>query len=99
MGKSYDGITPELSTWIERQRIFFTATAPLSGDGLINCSPKGLDTFRIYGVPRFTCAGDRDALVRWCAAKGPERLSQYQRDNNARSLDGLPGLGTAAGDR
>ena len=49
MGKSYDGITPELSQWIERQHMFFVATAPLAGDGLINCSPKGMDTFRIVG--------------------------------------------------
>ena len=51
MGRSYDGITPELSNWIERQRIFFVATAPLAADGFINCSPKGLDTFRIL-APR-----------------------------------------------
>jgi Pyridoxamine 5'-phosphate oxidase len=49
MGESYDVITPELSQWIERQHIFFVATAPLAGDGLINCSPKGMDTFRILG--------------------------------------------------
>ncbi len=49
MGKSYDGITPELSHWIERQHMFFVATAPLASDGLINCSPKGMDTFRILG--------------------------------------------------
>jgi hypothetical protein len=49
MGKSYDTITPELSHWIERQHIFFVATAPLADDGLINCSPKGMDTFRILG--------------------------------------------------
>ena len=49
MGKVYDGITPELSQWIGRQHLFFVATAPLAGDGLINCSPKGMDTFRIMG--------------------------------------------------
>jgi len=49
MGKSYDEITPELSNWIGRQRVFFVATAPLASDGLLNCSPKGLDTFRILG--------------------------------------------------
>lgn len=49
MGKSYDSITPELSQWIERQHMFFVATAPLADDGLINCSPKGMDTFRILG--------------------------------------------------
>src|SRR5687768_5574949 len=49
MGKSYDGITPELSHWIERQHIFFVATVLIADDGLINCSPKGMDTFRILG--------------------------------------------------
>lgn len=27
--------------------MFFVATAPLSGEGLVNCSPKGMDSFRI----------------------------------------------------
>ena len=49
MGKSYDGITAELTEWIERQHLFFVATAPRADDGLINCSPKGMDTFRILG--------------------------------------------------
>jgi hypothetical protein len=49
MGDSYDGISAELSKWIGRQHVFFVATAPLAGDGLINCSPKGMDTFRILG--------------------------------------------------
>ena len=49
MGKVYDGITPTLAKWIERQHLFFVATAPLASDGLINCSPKGMDTFRIVG--------------------------------------------------
>src|SRR5262245_43345892 len=29
--------------------MFFVATAPLAADGLLNCSPKGMDTFRILG--------------------------------------------------
>src|SRR5688500_16866346 len=49
MGKVYDGITPELADWLGQQRIFFVATAPLAADGLVNCSPKGMDTFRILG--------------------------------------------------
>src|SRR5215213_4486141 len=47
MGKTYEEITSPVAEWIERQRIFFVATAPLAGDGLVNCSPKGMDTFRI----------------------------------------------------
>jgi hypothetical protein len=49
MGKVYDAIEPELAGWLTAQQMFFVATAPLGQDGLINCSPKGLDTFRILG--------------------------------------------------
>src|SRR3954453_24239775 len=49
VGKLYDEITPELADWLGQQRLFFVATAPLAGDGLVNCSPKGMDTFRILG--------------------------------------------------
>ena len=49
MGKVYDEITPELANWLGRQQVFFVATAPLAADGLVNCSPKGMDTFRILG--------------------------------------------------
>jgi Pyridoxamine 5'-phosphate oxidase len=49
MGKVYESITPELAKWIDRQKLFFVATAPLAGDGLVNCSPKGMDSFRILG--------------------------------------------------
>jgi hypothetical protein len=49
MGTSHDGITADLSDWIRKQHVFFVATAPLAADGLINCSPKGMDTFRILG--------------------------------------------------
>jgi hypothetical protein len=34
---------------------------------------------------------DRDELVKWAEKKGPE-LESYQREKNARSIDGLPGL-------
>ena len=29
--------------------VFFVATAPLAAEGLLNCSPKGLDTLRVLG--------------------------------------------------
>lgn len=47
MGKQFETITPPLAEWINKQKIFFVATAPLAADGHINCSPKGLDSFRI----------------------------------------------------
>ena len=46
MPSFYRTLTPELAEFIERQKIFFTATAP-SDDGRINISPKGYDCFRI----------------------------------------------------
>lgn len=49
MGKVHDGIGPALADWLTAQRLFFVATAPLSGRGMINCSPKGMDSFRILG--------------------------------------------------
>ena len=88
MEKAYDGITPELSHWIERQRIFFVATAPLAGDGLINCSPKGMDTFRILGPREVaymdltgsgveTIAHSREngrIVFMFCAFEGPPKI-------------------------
>lgn len=49
MSSTYNEITPEISAWIAAQPLFFVATAPLSQDGRINCSPKGLETFRVLG--------------------------------------------------
>ncbi|MFM8302782.1 MAG: pyridoxamine 5'-phosphate oxidase family protein [Actinomycetota bacterium] len=42
-----DGISDELARFLEAQPVFFVATAPDDPDGLVNCSPKGLDTFRV----------------------------------------------------
>ena len=179
MGKTFDEITPELAAWLQEQHVFFVATAPLAADGLINCSPKGMDAFRVlgprevayldltgsgvetiahlrengrivftfcafsgppkivrlhgqgevfaagtpeferlarrfpvypgarsiirarlvriadscgYAVPRYEYVEPRDTLERWAEAKGPDGLITYRRQNNARSLDGLPGL-------
>ena len=34
MGKVHDGIDARMARWIERQPVFFVATAPLTADGL-----------------------------------------------------------------
>ena len=47
MGKVYESITEQIQAWIAEQEMFFIATAPLSGEGLVNLSPKGLDTLRV----------------------------------------------------
>jgi hypothetical protein len=46
MGRAFDTITPQMREFIERQHMFFVATAPTS-NGRVNLSPKGYDAFRI----------------------------------------------------
>lgn len=52
MGKFYDAIKPEHKDFILKQHMFFVATAPLSADGRVNLSPKGLDSFRVLSDGR-----------------------------------------------
>lgn len=52
MAKFFDTIEPAHQTFIEKQKIFFTGSAPLEGDGHVNVSPKGLDSFRILSATR-----------------------------------------------
>jgi hypothetical protein len=52
MGKFHDSIQPAHQEFIRQQHMFFVATAPLSADGRINLSPKGLDTFRVLSPNR-----------------------------------------------
>lgn len=51
MAKVFETISADLEAWICAQHMFFVASAPLSGDGLVNCSPKGMDSFRVL-APR-----------------------------------------------
>jgi hypothetical protein len=179
MGKTFAALDDSLRAFIRKQHVFFVATAPLSGAGHVNLSPKGLDTFRVlddtsvayldyvgsgaetiahlrengrivlmmcafegppnilrihgrgevlepsgegfgglralfpadpparaiirvaiervgtscgYGVPLMAHEGERSQLAAWCARKGRDGLERYQRDHNARSVDGLPAL-------
>lgn len=47
MADVFEHITESVRELIVAQHIFFVATAPLSADGYINISPKGLDCFRV----------------------------------------------------
>ena len=47
MGKFSNSIEAAHKKFIKDQHIFFVATAPLSANGRINLSPKGLDCFRV----------------------------------------------------
>ncbi|WP_405466484.1 pyridoxamine 5'-phosphate oxidase family protein [Streptomyces jietaisiensis] len=86
MGKSYARIDGRLRTFIEEQPVFFTGTAPLSADGTVNVSPKGLrGSFAVLdeltvAYPDFagsnaeTIAHLREngrITLMWCAFQGP----------------------------
>lgn len=177
MGKFFDSIKASHRDFIQQQHLFFVATAPLSAEGRINLSPKGLDCFRVlgdnkvaymdlvssgnetsahtlengritfmfcsfdekptilrlygkgftvlrdseqwelyapafviypstrqiivadiflvqtscgFGVPLFEYTGERDIHFEWAEKKGEEGLQEYIRQNNLKSLDGLP---------
>ena len=106
MGKAYDGITPELAEWIERQHVFFVATAPLAREGLINCSPKGMDTFRILGprevayldltgsgIETIAHARENGRIVfMFCAFDGPPKIvaPARRRRSSRPRLTGIP---------
>jgi predicted pyridoxine 5'-phosphate oxidase superfamily flavin-nucleotide-binding protein len=47
VGRTFDRLTDDLRDFLGRQHVFFVATAPLAGDGHVNVSPKGYDTFRV----------------------------------------------------
>jgi hypothetical protein len=47
MGKIYESIDEKLKDWLLAQKIFFVATAPLSQEGHVNCSPKDGDSFHV----------------------------------------------------
>jgi hypothetical protein len=49
VGRTYDGIDDDLATWLQVQPIWFVGTAPLAGDGHVNVSPRGHDTFSVLG--------------------------------------------------
>lgn len=179
MAKVFNQIDDALAEWVSQQHLFFVSTAPLQADGLLNCSPKGLNTFRIlgprqvayldltgsgvetiahlrengrivimfcalagapkivrfhgqgevlephhpdfaplrpcfpdlpgvrsiirinvqrisdscgFGVPRYAYQAERDALCKYAEQKGPAGMQEYRAQNNAHSLNGLPGV-------
>lgn len=47
VGTVYEAIDSKIRTWIEKQHVFFVATAPLAETGSVNLSPKGYDTLRV----------------------------------------------------
>jgi hypothetical protein len=89
MGKVDERIDTELQAFLERQPMFFVATAPLAAEHHVNVSPKGLDgTFAVLGPHRVayldltgsgieTVAHVREngrVTLMFCAFDGPARI-------------------------
>lgn len=53
MGVFYETIPENLIEWIRKQHVFWVATAPLSGKGHINVSPKGGEYFGVLDEKTF----------------------------------------------
>lgn len=91
MGTASSRIEARVKTWIEAQRMFFVATAPRDG-GHVNCSPKGLDSFRVLsetevayldfvgsGVETIAHVRENGRLcVMFCAFEGPPKILRLQ---------------------
>ncbi|KUN20515.1 pyridoxamine 5'-phosphate oxidase [Streptomyces antibioticus] len=98
MGKTYERIDGRLRTFIEAQPLFFTATAPLAGDGTVNLSPKGLKgSFKVIdeltvayldfaGSTAETVAHLREngrITLMWCAFQGPPNIVRVHGEGEA----------------
>ena len=91
MGSEPTGISDAQREFVERQPVFFVATAPLAGDGHVNCSPKGLDSLRVLdgrtvayadhagsGVETIAHLRENGRIVlMFCAFEGPPKIVRF----------------------
>ena len=89
MGRTHAAIDARLSSFLTSQPVFFVATAPLAGDGLVNCSPKSNDGELSVIDPKHVAYLDRTGsgvetiahlrengriVLMFCAFEGPPRI-------------------------
>ena len=96
MGKEYPVIDDKIRQWVSKQKMFFVSTAPLSAEHYINCSPKGMDTFRVIGDKEvayldLTGSGvetiahlreNRRIVIMMCAFEGPPKIFRFHGKGN-----------------
>lgn len=102
MGKVYDGIDDKLARFIAAQHVFFVATAPLSQDGHVNVSPKGMaGTFAVLAPHRiayldYTGSGAETIahlrengriVVMFCAFDGPPTVLRLHGHGRVVGID------------
>jgi hypothetical protein len=105
MGDIRDRIDPDLAGFIEKQHVFFVATAPLAADGHVNLSPKGMDTLRVLDERRvayldLTGSGNETAahvlengriVLMFCAFAGPPKVLRLHGRGRVVPLDSEEG--------
>ncbi len=88
MSKVHENIEPDLAGWIAQQKVFFVGSAPLSGNGHVNVSPKGGEAFRVLGpleaaYQDYTGSGAETVahlqengriVIMFCAFDGPPKI-------------------------
>ena len=91
MGKQYATIDDSLQAFVRAQHVFFVATAPSGDAGHVNCSPKGLDSFRVIsprevayldfvgsGIETVAHARENGRIViMFCAFEGPPKILRF----------------------
>ena len=100
MAKFYTSITKRVQQFIDKQKVFFVATAP--ENGRINVSPKGMDSFRVMNENRVlwlnvTGSGNEIAAhlleknritIMFCSFEGaPNILRLYGKGKEIKEID------------
>jgi hypothetical protein len=92
MASVFERIDPKLAAFLEKQHLFFVATAPSGSDGHVNLSPKGHDSFRVIdertvayldltgsGVETIAHLRENGRItIMFCAFDGPPRIVRLQ---------------------
>ena len=76
--KVHDSINDDFKAWIAKQHVFFVGTAPLSGNGHVNLSPKGYDALRIiddHTICYMDMAGSGNETSAHIAEEGNGRIT------------------------
>jgi len=89
VGRTYHAVDDRLAAWLTGQKVFFVATAPLGGDGHVNCSPKSNNGELAVLGPTTVAYLDRTGsgietvahlrengriVLMFCAFEGPPRI-------------------------
>ena len=112
MGRTYDTIDASIRAWLEKQPMFFVATAPNDPEGHVNVSPKGgAGVFRVIDertIPYVALVGsgaetvahlqeNGRIVVMFCAFTGAPKIMRFHGTGRAFPEDAPEYAGLLAG--